>query len=356
MKKSFTKKISLCTATITGAAILIFFIIMYIVMWGSLSYHEITPAIPALQSTTDSFMESNDAYDIFTLNQKILIRLLTIGGGSLVVLIPISAAISIIVVKKQSYPFMQQIDAILLHSDVEEYTELSDIKRHYEYACQVEKNLIAEKKQYTDYSAHELRNFLTLLTSKIDVFGNEDPTSALKMLQKDIRDFRLTIDDLMAYANLSTDSKKLDRIDLLLCAATAADEYGSIGCLVDLQYNEVNDYQVMSRQAWIERLIANLLHNAVTYGTSGLPVLLILEKDDTTSDVSLTVENHGLPISPDDIQNLFKPYFKKNSTGKGLGLAFVKEVVKRSHGEIFVDSNEERTRFTVTFYAEDGVI
>lgn len=354
MKKSFTKKISLCTATITGAAILIFFIIMCIMMWVSLDYSEITQAVPALKA--DAFMEAGVAYDTFSLNQKILIRILMVGGISLLVLIPISAIISNVVVRKQSNLFMQQIDAILLHNSVNEYTELSDIKTQYEHTYQAEKRLIVEKKQYTDYSAHELRNFLTLLTSKIDVLGNEDPVSTLKMLQKDIRDFRLTIDDLMAYANLSTDSEELDCVDLLLCAATAADEYSSIGCPVDLQYNEANDYQVMSRQAWIERLIANLLHNAVTYGASGFPVLLILEKDDTTSNISLTVENNGQPISQDDIENLFKPYFKKNSTGKGLGLAFVKEVAERSHGEVVVDSNEERTRFTVTFYSEDGAV
>lgn len=356
MKKSFIKKISLCTATITGIAILIFFMTMYIVMWGSLTYREIMPAIPALQSQTVTLIEDGAAHDIFSLNQKILIRMLMVGGISVLVLVPISAIISIAVVRRQSYPFMQQIDAILLHNAVDEYTELSDIKRQYEHTYQAEKNLIIEKKQYTDYSAHELRNFLTLLTSKIDVFGNEDPVSTLKMLQKDIRDFRLTIDDLMAYANLSTDSEKLDRVDLLLCAATTADEYSSIGCLVNLQYDEATDYHVMSRQAWIERLIANLLHNAVTYGTPEFPVLLILEKDDTTSNISLTVENHGHPISPEDMENLFKPYFKKNSTGKGLGLAFVKEVAERSHGEVVVDSDETRTRFTVTFYLKDGVI
>ncbi len=56
--------------------------------------------------------------------------------------------------------------------------------------------------------------------------------------------------------------------------------------------------------------------------------------------VKLEVEDNGVGISPEDIPNIFEPFFsnKEKAKGIGLGLAIVHGIVQNHKGKIEVDS------------------
>ena len=60
-----------------------------------------------------------------------------------------------------------------------------------------------------------------------------------------------------------------------------------------------------------------------------------------------TVSDDG-PGIPDDIRSrLFEPFFTTRPAGTGLGLAVVADVAKAHGGDVFVDSLNTGTRFTL---------
>lgn len=102
----------------------------------------------------------------------------------------------------------------------------------------------------------------------------------------------------------------------------------------------------------IEQAVTNLVTNAFQYGTNGTAVGVQLR--DEKDEVVLSVNNQGPVIMAEDVPTLFDP-FKKGQTGTGssglgLGLHIVYEVVRAHAGTIDVTSNARHgTTFTARF-------
>lgn len=104
------------------------------------------------------------------------------------------------------------------------------------------------------------------------------------------------------------------------------------------------------------QVLSNLLSNALHYGNLDSPVKIYLIEDG--DKVVLKVNNQGKPIAEEIRKNLFTPFWRGakknagnvNSSGLGLGLYIVKQIVKAHGGTIEVDSNrKDGTTFTVIF-------
>ncbi|MCX4220808.1 HAMP domain-containing histidine kinase [Pseudomonas sp. MCal1] len=103
----------------------------------------------------------------------------------------------------------------------------------------------------------------------------------------------------------------------------------------------------------LAQLLQNLIGNALQYGTHPRDLIVTLKGEGDV--VSLTVHNHGEPISEEAIGTIFDPLVRSSneelgqaSTSLGLGLFIVKEVVTAHGGTIEVSSSEaEGTLFSV---------
>jgi len=105
----------------------------------------------------------------------------------------------------------------------------------------------------------------------------------------------------------------------------------------------------------IERMLSNLLGNAIKYTPAGgeVKVKLSCEND----QVKLVVEDTGVGIAPDHLPHIFDRFYRVPSAdpekGLGLGLSFVAWIVKAHGGTIDVQSELQKgTRFIVTLPAE----
>ena len=71
------------------------------------------------------------------------------------------------------------------------------------------------------------------------------------------------------------------------------------------------------------------------------------------NNVNITVSDNGIGISEDNKPKVFEPKFTTKTSGMGLGLAMVKNIVETYSGSITFTSQEgEGTIFTVTFPKE----
>jgi signal transduction histidine kinase len=67
---------------------------------------------------------------------------------------------------------------------------------------------------------------------------------------------------------------------------------------------------------------------------------VVVQRDEDAGEVVLTVADDGRGIPPENLANIFEPFFstKEQTYGAGLGLAVVYGIVTRHRGEIDVDS------------------
>lgn len=106
----------------------------------------------------------------------------------------------------------------------------------------------------------------------------------------------------------------------------------------------------------IQRVLVNLIKNAVeVLGDKGLVVLRV-RRDVDADGVLLEVEDNGPGMDPATVERAAHPGFTTKSTGSGLGLTLVTRIVEQHGGRFGLDSNPGAgTRAWVSLtQAEDG--
>lgn len=106
-------------------------------------------------------------------------------------------------------------------------------------------------------------------------------------------------------------------------------------------------------RARLERVVQNIVGNAVKYSPHGTPVEVRLQVQEDERAVILTVRDHGVGIPPEDLPRLFTPFYRASTSigiaGTGIGLAGCKAIVEQHDGQIAIASAPgEGTTVTVT--------
>jgi heavy metal sensor kinase len=216
-------------------------------------------------------------------------------------------------------------------------------------------------RQFSTDVSHELRTPLTALRGQLEV--------ALFTAQTTEQHREAIIDSLQ-------DIERLSQIVRALLQLSQA-ESGQLTLqkervdLAELVRQIVEQYQILADEAGvrllvrtgpavtgadrvqIERLVANLLSNALKFTPEGGEVRLLTT---TAGDrAELRVEDTGTGIAPEHLPHIFDRFYRvpghgtaAPERGLGLGLSFVAWIVKAHGGEIHVDSEPGKgTRFIV---------
>nr|WP_276509546.1 HAMP domain-containing sensor histidine kinase [Nocardioides marinisabuli] len=236
-----------------------------------------------------------------------------------------------------------------------------------------EQQAAAYRQQLIATMAHELKNPLAAVGGYLDMledFLAEEPATGPEV-QRSLRGIgRATrrLDDIVA------DLLTLARFDEAADPALVApQELGALlhevveGLAVQADARDVRvrvhapsrGVLVSADAADLERLLVNLVSNAVKYSHEGGEVEVHLETRPgpvpATTEVVLRVVDHGIGIAAAEQQRLFEEFYRSadpaaaSQPGTGLGLAIVQRVVRRLDGDIAVESAPgEGSVFTVT--------
>jgi len=109
----------------------------------------------------------------------------------------------------------------------------------------------------------------------------------------------------------------------------------------------------------IQRLMANLLDNAVKYTHAPGTISVSLFKD-VKGDIVLSVSDNGIGIAETDLPHIFERFYRcdrsRSKTGSGLGLCLVKAIVKSHGGDINVFSQPgQGSRFEVKLPEQSNI-
>lgn len=99
----------------------------------------------------------------------------------------------------------------------------------------------------------------------------------------------------------------------------------------------------------LQRMIGNLVDNALQYTPSGGSVDLAIRQDEE-KNIIVTVKDSGIGISPADQSQIFNRFFRCDSSrsrgtsrsGSGLGLSLCRAIARAHNGDITVDSTPGR--------------
>jgi signal transduction histidine kinase len=110
-------------------------------------------------------------------------------------------------------------------------------------------------------------------------------------------------------------------------------------------------------EARLERVISNLIGNAIKYSPEGGEVLLRVGKE-AQGWARVTVADHGIGIPDSDVERVFERFQRGSNvpgslSGSGVGLSYVRQLVLQHGGAISVQSKlGAGTTFTFTLPVE----
>ena len=196
------------------------------------------------------------------------------------------------------------------------------------------------QRRFVANASHELRTPLAIMRTEVDVAlagpgATEDDLRAMaeRVRQATDRSERL-IDSLLTLARSDRGVERPEPLDLADLAAAAAGA-APAGVRVEVSAEPA---VVAGDRALLERLVANLVENAVAHNVAGGWVSVA-----TTSEngrARLRVANSGPVVPADQVDSLFEPFRRlsgdrtASGRGAGLGLSIVRSVTAAHGGQV----------------------
>lgn len=195
--------------------------------------------------------------------------------------------------------------------------------------------------------AHEIKNPLTPMKLSVQhlqrVFDPNDPKSA-ERIERVTNSLIEQIDALTHIANEFSNFAKLPQpviteIDLVsLIKAVVALFDGDGNVRVHLEFSEPETkILIPGDREMLLRVLNNLVSNGIQAVSMNTTAQIVIALETTDEWAFVRIKDNGTGIPEDQIQTIFEPYFTTKSTGTGLGLAMVKQIVETHHGSIEIE-------------------
>jgi signal transduction histidine kinase len=211
------------------------------------------------------------------------------------------------------------------------HDELSELAETFDEMLSRLQSAFESQRQFIANASHELRTPLSVMRTTVDVVLT-NPDSTPDDLRGMGRDIRAAVDHaehligaLLILARSERGLTVREEVDL----ATVAEDVVDTADIGDRRLHATLDPAVISGDPVLaERLIANLIDNAVRYNTSAGDIWISTRT--VAAATQLTVDNAGQIISPADVDRIFQPFQRLNDRtshdGSGLGLTIVASI------------------------------
>jgi heavy metal sensor kinase len=223
-------------------------------------------------------------------------------------------------------------------------------------------------RQFSAALAHELRTPLAALRGEIELAlrrtGREaDEQAALASQIEELDRLARLIDQILTLARAESGQIRLTfaPVDVGALAASLVEQLEPVAQArtIDLRCERDGTVMVNADAGWLQRLLLNLLDNAIKFTREGGQVVLRVSRE--AGRARIDVRDTGIGMPPDVTTHVFERFFQADparssgTDGAGVGLSLVKWIVDRHQGTIAVDSRVgEGTTFTVKFAIDDG--
>ena len=220
------------------------------------------------------------------------------------------------------------------------------------------------QKMFVSNVSHELRTPLAALITELELSlrrerSNEDYKNVVESALIDARKIEKLSNGLMdlAKASYHTDQIKMSTVrldEILLDASTIvmkANEQHSVNLIFDESNDHDHTITILGNEYLLRTAFVNLMENNCKFSQNHTSTVQILFSEQT---VSIRFSDTGIGISAEDLEQIFKPFYRgKNrffSAGNGIGMTLVERIVNLHNGLISIESEEGKgTSFTVAF-------
>ncbi len=233
--------------------------------------------------------------------------------------------------------------ALLLETQVRERT--AELKHKRDYIQQ----LLKLNTQFTQNISHSLKTPLTLILGPIERMINyrQISQSALLRVKRNALRLQKDVDLLVSFSRFSGTAPTVKTLyDIAVIAAELVDDFQDAFAQKQLllTLDADNELWFYAESDAVERVLVNLLENAMKYTPIGGRVTVVIRQE--IDYVELKVSDTGIGIPLEKQQIIFERGIRldpaQDQQGTGIGLTFIKEILQRNGGKIKVASKPDQ--------------
>lgn len=190
--------------------------------------------------------------------------------------------------------------------------------------------------------AHEIRNPLAGIAGVIEIVGRDLPaTSPARAVVKDVRleisRISRTLTDLLETARPRRPEVRRSNLNTTVEHAVMLARHQVLSRPIKIELQQAPDLPEVEHDSdQVHQVLLNLLLNAVqAVEKTGTVNVEIGERE---GFASVVVSDTGRGIAPQNLPNIFRPFYTTKGDGTGLGLSLAHRIVEDHHGRIEVSS------------------
>jgi signal transduction histidine kinase len=211
------------------------------------------------------------------------------------------------------------------------------------------------KNEFIGIASHELKTPLTSIKGYMELIHEMDDKQPNKQfVQKaleNVHKLERLIKDLLDVSKIQSGQLELNiqvfSMDALIDETITSIQMVSKTHVISRE-GSFNNLMISADRQRIEQVLVNLLSNAIKY-SPGEKKVIVYSKI-TGTELVVKVKDFGIGVPKEEQLNIFERFYrsKDNSihiSGFGLGLYICRDIMKRHHGKIWIESEEKGSGF-----------
>lgn len=210
-------------------------------------------------------------------------------------------------------------------------------------------DLMKEMRELTDNVAHDMRSPVARIRALSETLlsaptkpssGNNEAAIIIKECDQLIQMINATLD--VAEAESGASQLNQETVDMSKLTADACELFETLAeeKNITLGAQLVTGCDVVGNVSALQRMLANVIDNAIKYTPENGKISVTLEKND--KNVLIRVTDTGIGISASDQERIFERFYRcdlsRSMVGCGLGLSYSRAVAQSLGGQIHVAS------------------
>lgn len=180
--------------------------------------------------------------------------------------------------------------------------------------------------------SHDLRTPLSRIRLGLEMLDDKGDAALKPGMVEDIEDIDSAIGQFLDFARLSEGETAVVNGDLNAIVRGECERYTRLGKPVALRAEALPPLPL--RPVAAQRMVANLIENALRHGGTGVEVTTAVENGCAVVEVL----DRGPGIPPGEVEHMLQPFTRldraRSGTGTGLGLAIVDRIARLHGGDV----------------------
>ena len=253
--------------------------------------------------------------------------------------------------------------------DIKSRDEIGDLAGAFNNMATALQNTEEMRREFIANVSHELRTPMTSIRGFVEgildgTIPPERQNHYLTIVRDETNRLNRLVNDLLDLAKMESGELKLNIITIDInklvrrCVVKLETMFIEKNLTVNADFEEEN-MLVRADSDAIERVLYNLLHNAIKFTQSGGKISIMTRKQ--RDKVEVTVKDNGIGIEKEELDMIWDRFYKsdksrsRDKTGTGLGLAIARNIINEHGQNIWAESKAgEGTSFTFTLERAPG--